>query len=505
MNKNFKKITAVIKRRKILTTVVVLVVLGIVFFFVKGGKAPEREYIKASRMNIEQSVGVTGRVEPAEKVDLAIQTGGKVSAVAVKVGQEVSAGDILLRVNTSDLDIQLSRQRADLAKAEIDVAKQAPKTTSSDDLTKAYGAGFNAVTNAFLDLPPTVLGIDDILHASYLSQNTLNTRYGNVAKNLRADALQKYYAAKKLESDALVAYRSTTRSSDKAQIEDLIDVTYQATRSVADAVKSLNAFVDYVDGKTDEGIDQTEIAEDQAIIDSYTTATNLHLSELLDIQDTISDAKLGVTDEEQDVTSLNFTVDQVKLDIQDTLVQISKRIIRSPISGVVTDVSAEVGETINSSEPVVSVISANQYQIKADLPEADISKVVVGRDAHITLDAYGDDEIFKAKVMLISPAEKIIDGVSTYEVTLEFIEQDPRIKSGMTADVVIVGESREQVVAIPQRAVITRGGQKFVQVLNGETVVEKPIITGLRGADGNVEVLSGLEAGDEIVISAEGK
>ena len=95
----------------------------------------------------------------------------------------------------------------------------------------------------------------------------------------------------------------------------------------------------------------------------------------------------------------------------------------------------------------------------------------------------------------------MVEGVSTYKVTLEFFEEDEKIKSGMTADLDIKTDKRSGVVYVPQRAVITQDGEKFVQVLGGGQVKEVPVKTGLRGSDGRVEIMEGVKEGDKVVVT----
>jgi len=102
-------------------------------------------------------------------------------------------------------------------------------------------------------------------------------------------------------------------------------------------------------------------------------------------------------------------------------------------------------------------------------------------------------------VVKIDPAETIIEGVATYKTTLQFEKSDGRIKSGMTANIDISTDKRENVLVIPQRAVVSEGAGKFVMVDNGTSNPEKrKIETGLRGIDGNIEVISGLSEGEKI-------
>jgi RND family efflux transporter MFP subunit len=169
----------------------------------------------------------------------------------------------------------------------------------------------------------------------------------------------------------------------------------------------------------------------------------------------------------------------------------------------VTSVDAKVGELVTAGSPVVSVISYNDYQVRANLAESDLVKVRVGANADIVLDSYSSDTVFRAIVSSVDPAETVLDGVAVYQITLQFIESDDRIKSGLTADVTIKGERRDNVFAVPQRAVITRSGGKYVQVLQGEQVVEKAVKTGLRGSDGNIEITDGLTGGEQVVVFVE--
>jgi len=104
--------------------------------------------------------------------------------------------------------------------------------------------------------------------------------------------------------------------------------------------------------------------------------------------------------------------------------------------------------------------------------------------------------------VFIDPAETIIEGVPTYKTTVEFLLPDERVRSGMTANMDIIGERRSNVIAVPQRAVFTRGSEKFVRILgaDGKTSNEQKVETGLRGSDGNIEILSGLNEGERVVI-----
>jgi len=113
-----------------------------------------------------------------------------------------------------------------------------------------------------------------------------------------------------------------------------------------------------------------------------------------------------------------------------------------------------------------------------------------------------------ASVVSINPAETIKDGISTYKVTLEFIDGDQRFKSGMTGNVIITTEKKSDVISVPQRIIITKTGgysdpsgqKKFVKVKEGGTIIEREVEIGSVSSSGNTEIIFGLNDGDVVIL-----
>ncbi|TSC95990.1 MAG: HlyD family secretion protein, partial [Parcubacteria group bacterium Athens1014_26] len=203
----------------------------------------------------------------------------------------------------------------------------------------------------------------------------------------------------------------------------------------------------------------------------------------------------------EQILAQEANVEKAQANVTDYSAQLAKSIIRSPINGIVTAQNTKVGEIVSANTVVVSVISKTKFEMEASVAEADISKVKVGDFASVTLDAYGGDVFFDAKVTAIDPAETIIEGVATYKTTLQFISEDARVKSGMTANIDINTAKVDNVLVVPQRAIISKDGDKSVQILINNTVKEVPVKIGLRGSDGQVEIITGVKEGDKVVIS----
>jgi HlyD family secretion protein len=152
---------------------------------------------------------------------------------------------------------------------------------------------------------------------------------------------------------------------------------------------------------------------------------------------------------------------------------------------------------------VISIISQGDYQIESFIPEADISKIKIRNKASTTLDAYGSNVVFDTAIIKIDPAATVIDGVPTYKVTLRFMDQDSRIKSGMTANLDILTNQKDNVLLLPNRVLITEDDGKYVSILNPDgsgKILLKKIVVGLRGSDGNTEIISGLNEGDKVLL-----
>ena len=168
---------------------------------------------------------------------------------------------------------------------------------------------------------------------------------------------------------------------------------------------------------------------------------------------------------------------------------------------MVTKTDAKVGEIVSSNTPVVTLMSADTFQIESFIPEINIARVKLEEDAKITLDAYGEDALFYAKVVSIDPAETVRDGVSTYKVKLQFSEADSRIKSGMTANVSIVVFKKENVIVMPRGVIFERDGKKFVQVERGKEISDREVTLGEVSALGQIEISSGLSDGEVVLLN----
>lgn len=180
--------------------------------------------------------------------------------------------------------------------------------------------------------------------------------------------------------------------------------------------------------------------------------------------------------------------------------QLAKMTIRAPFDGVIAKQDSAVGDLVTPGAQIITLIMEKDiFEIQAFVSEQDIPKIKIGDTADVTLDAYGNQALFSAKVMEINPGETVQNGVSTYKVTFVFGESDERIKSGMSANIVLKTDEKKNVVEIPHTSIINRDGKQLVLVSMNGSQQEKEVTSGITGIDGMTEIIAGLNSGEYIV------
>lgn len=184
--------------------------------------------------------------------------------------------------------------------------------------------------------------------------------------------------------------------------------------------------------------------------------------------------------------------------VQNAQAQIEKTILKAPFDGVITKVDWDNGEIISAGALAVAVISTANFEIDANIPEVDIASIAIGNPVNVVLDAI-QNETLTAKVVAIDPAETIVDGVVNFNVTIVIDKPDPRLKSGLTSNLAIITQQKNDILVIPEYAIIENDAGLFARKIENGNTVDVPIQIGIRSQEGFVEVVSGLVEGDNVV------
>ena len=116
----------------------------------------------------------------------------------------------------------------------------------------------------------------------------------------------------------------------------------------------------------------------------------------------------------------------------------------------------------------------------------------------MTLDAF-PNETFTGKVFYIDPAETMVSGVVDYLVKVSFDKNDPRMKSGLTANLAITTQTHNDALIVPQYAVLQNDNGTFVETLKNGGVVQVPVSLGISDQNGNAEITSGATEGEQVI------
>lgn len=185
---------------------------------------------------------------------------------------------------------------------------------------------------------------------------------------------------------------------------------------------------------------------------------------------------------------------------------VDKTILKAPGDGVILNKDIEVGEQISaggaSAQRVTfQMMDDSAFHIDVDVPETQIVKISKDSHVSVTFDALEKDQKFDAKIVSIEPGPTTIQDVVYYKVKVALVAKNDSLKPGMTADVKIEAESKDNILVIPERAITSLDGKKGVMIPDAKNnPVSHEIRTGVRGDEGLIEVIEGLKDGDKIFV-----
>jgi len=438
---------------------IVVVVLAVIGFGVIQNQQPQpadtqnERVAKVARGTIRASVSASGSIAPAQKVDLNFSTPGQVADVAVSEGEQVKAGTVLAQLDTDELELAVKQAEQALATqqlvyqqtisptmAEVDAARSALNSASAN-LKQLQG---NADP---LQLQIARLQADVANESKYQVQlrwDQINDKpFGGIQK----DTLKSQYAQAVMQAQiAELQYQLTKRGGNDAQIA-------AARAQVAQAQSTLNRL---------QGDDRTRAL----------AAAQLHQTEL--------------------------ALEQAQLRLKNAQ-------IVAPFDGTVSELNLSVGQQVGAGglQPAITLADLTSYHIDVGVDESSVGALQEEQPVVITVDALPDQQL-TGRVNRIAPTATATGGIVNYRVVIGLDETEARVRGGMSANVEIITESRDNVLIVPNWTIrIDRGtGKSYVNVRRGGKIEEVEIITGLRNANDS-EVTSGVNEGDELVVTQQ--
>jgi len=463
----------------ILGVVLVAAVLGTLLWRSRVVGQPEEEGRSAvvERGTMLVAVSASGIIEPQARVSLDFEAPGRVAEVAVKVGDPVKAGDVLARLDTARLGLQVKQSQAALALAEAQLAQlqAGPRPEEVAAAEANVRAAEAQVSAAAANLDQIVVGAGDVQIAA--------------AQADLAAAISQQKAAADTYDMVLTCFSFKLPTGEKQKICPALGAPEEQARFNLEATdKALAA----AQARLDEllaGADADEVRASRSNVlaaAAQRDATQAQLDILV----------AGATDEQ--IADAGAQVTQAQAALDEAVLALERATLLAPFDGVVAGVNVTAGEIASSGLPPITVVDTSRFRVIASLDEIDIGLLNEGLVAEVTVDAL-PDVVVAGTVERIAPVATPEGGVVYYEVTIGLAPIDAPLRGDMTANVTIRVDELGDVLTIPTWVVrVDRTtGQTYVHRPAGDDFERVDVELGVRYG-GRAQVLSGLSEGDEV-------
>jgi multidrug efflux pump subunit AcrA (membrane-fusion protein) len=570
----FTKLKIYIKAHRIVSAVVVILLATGGYYAYAGSTGTttvtKYEVETAAEGSVVSSISGTGQVQAGTTINVTPQVSETVTSIPATVGEHVSQGQVLVRLNATNEEralqsAQLALEQAQLSSEETDqvatttlLQQQDAVTTgeqavvnASTSLRQDYASGFNGLGSTFVNLQTVVIGLQDFAGGNDVSktQNDPDAFVGLMPDYLQpalvpyANTFKAQYAlAVAAYQQNLSDYHAATVNSSTSQLDALFTETNNTAQTVSAAVKAGKDFLDYIiDNYPSSGTEikplppvvstfQADFGNYTTTMTSLTSGTQSTITQIasdknniINTQNSLQQASETLSETMAGPTQTTLLGQQISLQTaQNNLTTAQQNLaytsVTAPISGVVSAIGAIVGETAGSD--AVTIVGDGEVA-QVTLNEINAAKVSLGDPATLTFEAINGLSL-AGQVVQISPVGTVSQGVVSYNVQIGFSQpantsSTAQVKPGMSVSASIVTQAHQNVVAVPNAAVITAGGSSYVlepatplsatdlaASANGGIVIastkQVPVTVGLT-SNTMTEITSGVNVGDQIIVN----
>ena len=437
------------------------------------------------------SVAGSGQVSTLSKVSIKpnttgqTQTLGQIISVKVQNGDSVKAGQIVAVLDGKNALQTLNQAKASVTSAQasydklvngltdsqllslnnaITSAQTSLDNTKQNILIKLKNAYTSAANNVYLNTDPFIsnplssnpnIEVDEVSFIDQQLQNNVNQGRYSIGSILDS---WKIKIASQTTSDDLVSTLNTAISNLNIIRNYFDDMTMLfGVYSVSSNLTGLSSI------NSDKGIAASARSGIDSSISDLTSILQSYNSSVLSLQQ----AKDNLAIQQKPPLADDLAVSQANLDnakanLANAQTAYDSRIITAPFDGQIGGLTASIGQQVSSSDSLATLITAEKV-INVTLNEVDAAKVSAGNTVAITFDSLPDLSL-TGSVSFIDPLGTVTQGVVSYSVQIKMDSQNDQIKTGMTAIVNIVTTTHANTLIIPNSAITTTGGKKYVLV-----------------------------------------
>ncbi len=406
------------------------------------------------RGDLRETVSVTAPVQAHRSNDLTFLRSGEVSQVNVTVGQRVQAGDVLMELDTSQLQLDIvdAQLAVDLQRLALERLQAGP-----DQFDVAAAAAAVKQAQAQLD---------------------------QITKPPDEDAIRIAQANLQVaESKRLQVYQTWTQRGEAYGQQGY---QWEVSQQQANAAEMAVQIAVLQLANAQQGASSSQVAKAQASVQQAQASLNRMFEGPNDV----------------DLQLAQISIQQSQLSLDNARATLTDAQVIAPYAGIVGVVSYDVGEQATAGLPAVTILDNSSFYADVLVDEVDVARVRQGQLAFIQLDAYPDAQL-TGHVGRIAPEAVSVSGVNSYQVRVTLEPTDTPIRNGMTATVDIIVSELTNVLLVPNWAIrFDRAtGQAYASVQRGDgSVKEVEVQIGVRGTEVS-EVRSGLNEGDTVVVS----
>lgn len=257
-------------------------------------------------------------------------------------------------------------------------------------------------------------------------------------------------------------------------------------------------------------LNQAEIAHTAALrdLERYQRAYEggaVSQNELATAQDEVKKTELGLASArkdfelqgrgaELDTRNKRLLAERQRAVVKELQRQVDALTVRAPFDGQVGQVHVPQGTSVVANGPVLSVVDLTRFEVEIKVPESFARDLGIGMPAQIA----SGGKTWPAQVSAVSP--EVVNGEVNARLTFRDGKQPSGLRQNQRLSARIVLDTREDVLMVERGPFLEQGGGRFAYVVDGSSAVRRPIQAGVSSLSA-VEILSGLEAGDRIVVS----
>lgn len=480
--------------------VVILMVVG-----VTNQETPELITTTVEQGPVRQLVSVSGVAEAEQTAELAFPTGGIVTSVAVRTGDVVNQGDVLISLEASALqadraDAAATRNRAIATRDELLAGPQSEtraataetvsfkattletiKATQNDLVTNAYRTLLSSDLEAISD-DPAEDATPPIISGTYLCDSE-----GTYTLEVFSSKAESGYSYR------LSGFEQGTYTASTEQPTLLGTCGLRAIFDPASRYSNTTWTISIPNKKSPQYVTNRNaymLAQTQANSAVAVAEQDLALAQANATNANAPARSEAIARANADIASANARIARIDSQLKD-------RILTAPFSGTITEIDVLPGETV-TTEPVITLLAETAFEVTARIPEIDIGKLLIGQPVEMVFDAK-QDEILTGEINFISLKATEIDGVAYYEALINLTDIPPWMRSGLNADIDIIINEATDVLRLPRRFVTTVDDTSSVITKLPEGAAITPIEVLLEGDDGFVAI-TGVDE-DEIIIA----